>query len=778
MKECPKCGKCLSDSHEKCPNDESSLEVHLKGSAIIDGKYLLERCLGRGGMGAVYKAKHIELQKFFALKLIKHSILEDSSYLARFRTEAKALGKLKHPNIIEVTDYGIDPRDGSIPYLVMEYLEGDTLRNHFNKEGFFVLEKAFPILESTASAIDYAHSCGILHRDLNLKNIFLVQDFSGKPQVKILDFGLARIISEYTQKKEEKIPPKPMPQTQEVPETKEVLQTDETRTLVMDQTGKDDPSMQETILSTLEESENVKDDPSMQETILSTLEESENVKAGQLTQVGTIMGTPGYIAPELFKGHPASPASDIYSFGILIYEILAKQKPYESSMSLKDIPETLPIPSTVTTTVPRELDEAIVLPIQREPGKRPRKAMDVVRKIQNAFDGYRYRMWRINEVPKRIQIAGILTLAFVLLFLLLPSLTTFRNIENYLKDLHFQLMPLQPPDERILIVSIDEATLEADPTLLAEKADEMGLLLQQVLDAGARGVAIDFILPERWNKSESFAKLVLRNQGKLILASYIRKDSSIIGMECIGGLIMAGLGSIERAQELFGFLNMQPDTDGYIRHTQLGLLNQDGQSMYSMPARAFQILTDSDIPRELALRPLLIDYSIDRSKVQKLSWKDLPSSLNDNPEMFRDKIVLVGGEYEGSQDFHRVPYRSGLSNEEVSGLTIHALTINTLLRDHIIQNVSGSWVLLPMAVVIIIFSALFLIRRRVFFPIIILLLILTGYILLVYFLFLGEQLLLPVGVPLITLIIVLLPIIFIRRKITFVSKPSMGVNKK
>ena len=758
MKECPKCGKCLSDSHEKCPNDESSLEVHLKGSAIIDGKYLLERCLGRGGMGAVYKAQHIELQKFFALKLIKHSILEDSSYLARFRTEAKALGKLKHPNIIEVTDYGIDSREGSIPYLVMEYLEGDTLRNHFNKEGFFVLEKAFPILESTASAIDYAHSCGILHRDLNLKNIFLVQDFSGKPQVKILDFGLARIISEYTQKKEEKIPPKPMPQTQEVPETKEVLQTDETRTLVMDQTGKDDPSMQETILS--------------------TLEESENVKAGQLTQVGTIMGTPGYIAPELFKGHPASPASDIYSFGILIYEILVKQKPYESSMSLKDIPETLPIPSTVTTTVPRELDEAITLPIQREPEKRPRKAMDVVRKIQNAYDGYRYRMWRINEVPKRIQIAGILTLAFVLLFLLLPGLTTFRNIENYLKDLHFQLMPLQPPDERILIVSIDEATLEADPTLLAEKADEMGLLLQQVLDAGARGVAIDFILPERWNKSESFAKLVLRNQGKLILASYIRKDSSIIGMECIGGLIMAGLGSIERAQELFGFLNMQPDTDGYIRHTQLGLLNQDGQSMYSMPARAFQILTDSDIPRELALRPLLIDYSIDRSKVQKLSWKDLPLSLNENPEMFRDKIVLVGGEYEGSQDFHRVPYRSGLSNEEVSGLTIHALTINTLLRDHIIQNVSGSWVLLPMAVVIIIFSAFFLIRRKVFFPLIILLLILTGYILLVYFLFLGDQLLLPVGVPLITLIIVLLPIIFIRRKISFVSKPSMGVNKK
>jgi len=704
-------------------------------------------------MGAVYKAQHIELQKFFALKLIKHSILADPTYLARFQTEAKALGKLEHPNIIQVTDYGIDSRSDGIPYLVMEYLEGDTLLNRFRKESPLAIEQVFPILESIASAIDYAHSCGILHRDLNLKNIFLVQDFSGNPQVKILDFGLARIISEYTLKKEEKILRKP------IPHIDKVSQTDETRTYIMEENGENDPSLEETVP-------------------VSLLEEGKTDNVSRLTQRGTVMGTPGYIPPELFRGFGATTASDIYSFGVLIYEILVRQKPYGSSMSLEDIPETPPIPSTLQDTVPKELDEAIILPIQREPGKRPKKAMDVVRNIQNAFDGYRYRMWRINEVPKRMQIAGVLTLAFVLLFLLLPNLTTFRNIENYLVDLHFQLMPLHPPDDRILIVSIDEATLEADPTLLAEKANEMGLLLQQVMDAGARGVAIDFILPERWNKSGNFAKLVLRNQGKLILASYIKKDGSIMGFECIGGLIMAGLGSMERAEELFGFLNMQPDTDGYIRHTQLGFLNQDGQSMYSMPARAFQILTGSDIPRERALGRLLIDYSIDLSKFQRLSWKDLPLSLNDNPDMFRDKIVLVGGEYEGSQDFHRVPFRSGLNNEEVSGLTIHALTINTLLLDRLIQNVSGSWILVPMAFVMIIFSAFFLIRPRVFFPLIILLLILTGYILLVYFLFLGEQLLLPVGLPLITLIIVLLPIIFMRRKISFISKPSMEVQEK
>lgn len=753
MKECPACGKCLDDSQVNCPCGGSSLEAHLIGSSIIDGKYLLERCLGRGGMGAVYKAQHIELQKFFALKLIKHSILADPSYLARFRTEAKALGKLKHPNIIQVTDYGVDSRGDGIPYLVMEYLEGDTMLNRFRKDGFLAIEQVFPILESIASAIDYAHSCGILHRDLHPKNIFLVQDSPGEPQVKILDFGLARIISEYTLRKEEKIPRKP------ISHIDKVSLTDETRTYITEESGENDLTLEETVP-------------------VSLLEDSKTDNVSRLTQRGTVMGTPGYIPPELFRGLSATTASDIYSFGVLIYEALVRQKPYGSSMSLEDMPETPPIPSTLQDTVPKELDEAIILPIQKEPEKRPKKAMDVVRNIQNAFDGYRYRMWRINEVPKRIQIAGVLTLAFVLLFLLLSNLTTFRNIENYLVDLHFQLMPLHPPDDRILIVSEDEATLEADRTPFADKADEVGLLLQKVMDAGARGVAIDFKLPERWNKSENFAKLVLRNQGKLILGSYIRKDNSIIGMECIGGLIMAGLGSMERAQELFGFMNMQPDTDGSIRHTQLGLLNQDGQSMYSMPARAFQILTGSDIPRERALRRLLIDYSIDRTKFQRLSWKDLPLSLNDNPDMFRDKIVLVGGEYEGSQDFHRVPFRSGLSNEEVSGLTIHALTINTLLLDNLIQNVSRSWVLLPMAAVMMIFSAAFLIRRKVFFHLIILSIILIGYILIVYFLFLGKQLLLPVGLPLITLIIVLLPIIFIRRKITFISKPSMEVQEK
>ncbi len=133
MKECPLCGKCLDDHLQHCPEDDSLLRASIEGPSLVDRKYLLLRCLGKGGMGSVYLAQHVELQKNFALKLIQHSALSAPQYLARFRNEAKALGKLQHPNIVHVTDYGIDHRNGGLPYLVMEYLRGETLVISYTK---------------------------------------------------------------------------------------------------------------------------------------------------------------------------------------------------------------------------------------------------------------------------------------------------------------------------------------------------------------------------------------------------------------------------------------------------------------------------------------------------------------------------------------------------------------------------------------------------------------------------------------------------------------------
>ena len=247
-------------------------------------------------------------------------------------------------------------------------------------------------------------------------------------------------------------------------------------------------------------------------------------------------------------------------------------------------------------------------------------------------------------------------------------------------------------------------------------------------------------------------------------------------MECIEGLIMAAIGSFERVQALFGFLNMQPDLDGRIRRAHLGIQSQDEGKMYSMPAKAYKIFTGKDVSDKQMQQRLWIDYSIDWNKFQRISWKDLGEFLNERPGFFKDRMVLVGGEYEGSQDFHRIPKRQGL-DEEVSGLVIQALVLNTFLQDKLIHASTGYFVFLPMAAVFMLFSAVFLIRPKVIPFAIIYFILLTGYIISAYFLFILNRQLLPVASPLLIMILTIVPIFLARRKLTFVVKPSAEGNK-
>jgi CHASE2 domain-containing sensor protein len=187
VKFCPVCSRCYDGAVARCPADAASLELALHGPLLIDGKYLIERRLGHGGMGAVYEVRHIGLEKTFALKLIlaKNTVID--WYRRSFETEARMLGKLKHLNIVDVTDYGIDPRDGGLPYLILEYLEGETLRQVLNKRKSISFPEAAPMLRAIADAIDAAHAQDIIHADLKPGNLFLASGV-----IKVLDFGLAR----------------------------------------------------------------------------------------------------------------------------------------------------------------------------------------------------------------------------------------------------------------------------------------------------------------------------------------------------------------------------------------------------------------------------------------------------------------------------------------------------------------------------------------------------------------------------------------------------------
>ncbi|HBL29958.1 MAG TPA: serine/threonine protein kinase, partial [Acidobacteria bacterium] len=160
---------------------------------VLDGKYRLEDRLGEGANGVVYRALHLGLKKSFAVKLLQEGSLDPGS-LARFRREAEALGQLRHPHVVEVTDFGIDTAAGDVPYLVMELLDGQTLADLCRARGPLPVEQALPLLASIAEAIDAAHAGGVLHRDLKPGNVLLCPGADGAWLVKVLDFGLAEIV--------------------------------------------------------------------------------------------------------------------------------------------------------------------------------------------------------------------------------------------------------------------------------------------------------------------------------------------------------------------------------------------------------------------------------------------------------------------------------------------------------------------------------------------------------------------------------------------------------
>lgn len=158
---------------------------------VVDGKYRLLYLLGRGGMGSVWVAEHIELSSRVAIKFINAPRAATEHARRRFRREARAAAALRGPNVVQVFDYGIDQGD---PYIVMELLEGETLADRLQREGSLTIQETTTIALQIANALARAHEQGIVHRDLKPANIFLASD-EANLTVKLLDFGLAKIVS-------------------------------------------------------------------------------------------------------------------------------------------------------------------------------------------------------------------------------------------------------------------------------------------------------------------------------------------------------------------------------------------------------------------------------------------------------------------------------------------------------------------------------------------------------------------------------------------------------
>jgi serine/threonine-protein kinase len=166
------------------------------GPRLIAEKYRLDRLLGRGGMGAVYSGTHVELERSVAVKMLLPDSVSDPQALERFRREARAAARLNHPNVANTYDYGA-LADGEA-YLVMELLDGQTLREYLNAEGTLPVKWAVEIACQVGEGIGAAHHSDIVHRDLKPSNIILTRDHRGELQAKVLDFGIARLLEQTT----------------------------------------------------------------------------------------------------------------------------------------------------------------------------------------------------------------------------------------------------------------------------------------------------------------------------------------------------------------------------------------------------------------------------------------------------------------------------------------------------------------------------------------------------------------------------------------------------
>ena len=309
MLHCPTCGRHYAPGVLVCPEDKTTLQADSTVGGVspldplvghtLDGKYQLEERLGIGGMGTVYRARHLLIDRPVAVKVLNQRFVEDEAARIRFQREAKAAGRLQHANAVSVTDFG-QTTDGFV-YIVMELLVGRTLREVLAKEAPLDPARAVSLILQVADAVAAAHEAGVIHRDLKPANIFIVQKPDVPSVVKVLDFGIAKLAAE-----------------------------------------------------SLDE-----DDPT-------------------LTVIGAMIGTPRYMSPEQCNGADLTPAADVYSMGVILYEMLTGTVPFSGTspiaIAMKHASEPPRSPREIVAAIPEELERVVLLALEKRPEDRPADA--------------------------------------------------------------------------------------------------------------------------------------------------------------------------------------------------------------------------------------------------------------------------------------------------------------------------------------------------------------------------------------------------------------------
>ena len=190
MATCPRCQRSLPDDYRVCPFDATPLEgtgSQEPQSPLFAGRYEILRKLGEGGTAHVYKALDVRAGKHVAVKIIEGPAAKTATWAQRLLREVDLLKSIRHPNVVEVYDGG--RRDDGSPYLVMEYLEGETLGQLMRRMGMLPNEMALLIASEIAAGLAASHALGVIHRDVKPDNIFLIEEGNAVRGAKVFDFG-------------------------------------------------------------------------------------------------------------------------------------------------------------------------------------------------------------------------------------------------------------------------------------------------------------------------------------------------------------------------------------------------------------------------------------------------------------------------------------------------------------------------------------------------------------------------------------------------------------
>lgn len=381
----------------------------------LDGKYKIEREIGRGGMGTVYLATHVGTERPVALKIIAPQYMARVEFVERFRREARAAGRLRHPNVVNVTDFGFaESKQGNVAYLVMEYLDGVTLGEVLEEEKKLPLGWSLDILEQVCSAVHEAHSQGIIHRDLKPDNIWLEPNQRGGYTVKVLDFGIAKLEENMAETAEaihiSALPSAPTGnfknttvadsmQSTAIIENKSATFISEAGTMLQN----DEKTEAGTLLQTIDAEDKTaifgsdKNTVSIEENFKTKIMSAQIETAGSaldtptnkdLTRVGAVLGTPLYMSPEQCRGERLEKSSDIYSLGVIAYQMLSGDTPFTGDFkTVMDAHKEIPPPPLTVKKVPRQVRKVIHSALAKNSADRPPTAEAFASELRSHSEG-------------------------------------------------------------------------------------------------------------------------------------------------------------------------------------------------------------------------------------------------------------------------------------------------------------------------------------------------------------------------------------------------------